>query len=87
VIVEAAEGGYELIGTPDLCNRYRGDPANLLIVDIRQDWEYSAGHIKGATNFPFEPTWWARWWKRGELEKLLGPDKNRFTVFCGAGLS
>jgi 3-mercaptopyruvate sulfurtransferase SseA len=39
------------------------------------------GHIKGAVNFPMEPTAWSRWWKKSELAAELGPDKDRFIVF------
>jgi rhodanese-related sulfurtransferase len=51
------------------------------LVDTRQEWEFAMGHIKGAANFPMEPTAWSRWWKKGELAETLGPDKNRFIVF------
>jgi rhodanese-related sulfurtransferase len=50
-------------------------------VDTRQEWEYRTGHIQGAPNFPMEPTWFARWQRKGELGKLLGPDKERSVVF------
>ena len=53
----------------------------LILVDTRQEWEYRTGHIKGAVNFPMEPTWWYRWRKQGELKRFLGPDKDRFLVF------
>jgi rhodanese-related sulfurtransferase len=51
------------------------------MVDTRQEWEYRTGHIKGALNFPMEPTGWARWRKKGALSKFLGPDKNQLIVF------
>jgi rhodanese-related sulfurtransferase len=51
------------------------------LVDTRQEWEYRTGHIKGALNFPMEPTWWARWRKAGDLRALLGPEKERGIVF------
>ena len=53
----------------------------MLLVDTRQEWEYRSGHIRGALNFPLEPTWISRWRNKGALEKFLGPDKNRFIVF------
>jgi rhodanese-related sulfurtransferase len=53
----------------------------MLLVDTRQEWEYRSGHIKGALNFPIEPTWLSRWRNKGALAKFLGPDKNRFIVF------
>ncbi len=81
VVVEAREGGYRLINTDGLRQRYEADPRSILLVDARQDWEFAMGHIKGAVNFPMEPTAWSRWRKRGKLAQALGPDKNRFIVF------
>ncbi len=78
---EATQGGYQLITTDELFRQYKEDPESLLLVDTRQEWEYRTGHIKGAVNFPMEPTWLSRWRKKGVLEKLLGPDKSRFTIF------
>lgn len=81
VQAEARAGGYRLIATEELAQRFRQDPAGILLVDTRQEWEYRTGQIAGAVNFPMEPTWWARWRKAGELEDLLGPDKDRLLVF------
>ncbi len=81
VQAEAARGGYGLITTPELARLCQNSPANLLLVDTRQDWEYRGGHIKGAVNFPLEPTWWGRWACQKQLEALLGPDKHRLVVF------
>jgi hypothetical protein len=81
VVAEAANGGYRLINTESLKKLYDEEPKGLLLVDARQEWEYRTGHIKGALNFPVEPTWLSRWQKKGAMEKFLGPDKNRFLVF------
>ena len=81
VVAEARQGGYQLIKTEELWERYRNDPKNLLLVDTRQEWEYRTGHIRGALIFTIEPTWLSRWRKKGELKTFLGPDKNRFIVF------
>lgn len=81
VVAEANRGGYQLIKTDELRERYSKNPDKLLLVDTRQEWEYRTGHIKGALNFPIEPTWLSRWRKKGELERFLGPDKNRFIMF------
>ena len=78
---EAASGGYRLITTDDLWRQYEAEADGLLLVDTRQEWEYRSGHIKGAINFPMEPTWLSRWRKKGELGTLLGPDRNRLIVF------
>ena len=81
VQAEADRGGYRLINTEELAKLYQQPPANFLLVDTRQDWEYRSGHIKGAVNFPMEPTWWSRWRSQGRMASLLGPDKDRLVVF------
>jgi 3-mercaptopyruvate sulfurtransferase SseA len=81
VVAEATEGGYRLINTDELGERYDKDAQSILLVDTRQDWEFAMGHIKGAINFPMEPTAWSRWWKKGDLAAALAPDRDRFIVF------
>ena len=81
VLIEARQGGYRIISTDALWERYQEGLDNLLVVDTRQAWEYRSGHIKGALNFPMEPTWMSRWRNKGALEKFLGPDKERLLVF------
>ena len=81
VQAEARQGGYRLINTQALWDRYKTNQDTPLLVDTRQEWEYRTGHIKGAVNFPLEPTWLSRWRKSGALEKILGANKNRFIVF------
>ena len=81
VKAEAGQGGYRLITTDELSNKYAAEPESMLLVDTRQEWEYRTGHIKKAVNFPMEPTWLSRWRSKGALQKLLGPDKNRSIVF------
>ena len=81
VVLEAKEGGYRLLTTEEVRGLYEKNPPGLLLVDTRQDWEHRTGHITGSVNFSMEPTAWARWNKRGEIGKLLGPDKERTVVF------
>ena len=81
VQAEAVRGGYRLITTEALGELYRQQPAKVLLVDTRQDWEYRSGHLKGAVNFPLEPTAWSRWRSQGRLAALLGPDPDRLAVF------
>ncbi len=50
VMVEAETGGYRLISTEEMANRYRRYPQSLLLVDTRLEGEYRAGHIRGAVN-------------------------------------
>ena len=81
VLAEAKDGGYRIVTTQELGAKYSHNPDELLLVDTRQEWEYRTGHIKGAINFPMEPTWWSRWRKADALKDLLGPDKDRKVVF------
>jgi hypothetical protein len=81
VLVEAKAGGYKIITTDELSDRCQNQLQSLLLVDTRQEWEYRTGHLKGAVNFPIEPTWWSRWRKAPALETLLGPDKDRTLIF------
>jgi hypothetical protein len=81
VLTEARQGGYRIISTDELWGWYKKDPDKMLLVDTRQEWEYRTGHIKGALNFPMEPTWMSRWRNKGALEKFMGPDKERLLVF------
>jgi 3-mercaptopyruvate sulfurtransferase SseA len=81
VLAEAKVGGYRIITTDELSERYRKGAESLLLVDTRQEWEFRTGHLKGAVNFPMEPTWWSRWRKAKALEALLGPDKDRALIF------
>ena len=81
VLTEASRGGYRIISTDELRQRYEEGPDKLLLVDTRQEWEYRTGHIKGALNFPMESTWMSRWRNKGALKKFLGPDKERLLVF------
>jgi 3-mercaptopyruvate sulfurtransferase SseA len=81
VLAEAKSGGYRIITTEDLAGWYHKNPAALLLIDTRQQWEYRSGHIAGALNFPMEPTWWSRWRNADALKEFLGPDEDRIIVF------
>ncbi len=81
VMAEATAGGYKIITTQELRDRYQDNQTTLLLVDTRQEWEYRAGHIKGSVNFPMEPTWWGRFRNSDALEAFLGQDKERDIVF------
>lgn len=81
VLSEARNGNYRILTTEELSERYQKDSESLLLVDTRQEWEYRTGHLKGAVNFPMEPTWWSRWRKAPALEALLGPIKDRTVIF------
>ena len=78
---EAENGGYRLIDVDALSKLYQSNRGKILLVDTRQEWEHRAGHIAESVNFPLEPTWWARWQKKGDLKAFLGPDKKKTIVF------
>jgi hypothetical protein len=81
VLIEAKTGGYRIITTAELAERYQENPQSLCLVDTRQEWEYRTGHLRGAVSFSMEPTWWSRWRSASALEAFLGPDKERTIVF------
>jgi 3-mercaptopyruvate sulfurtransferase SseA len=78
---DAQRGNYGLISAEEIVEHIRKDPQNLLLVDTRQEWEYRTGHIRGALNFPMEPTWLSRWRKSEPLQTFLGTDKSRLIIF------
>jgi rhodanese-related sulfurtransferase len=80
-LAEGKNGGYGIITTEALSELYQKNAGSILLVDTRQEWEYRTGHLKGAVNFPMEPTAWSRWRKASALEAFLGADKNRTVVF------
>ena len=81
VLAEGRAGGYKIITTDELFDRYQKDPKSLVLVDTRQEWEYRTGHLIGAVNFPIEPTVWSRWRKASALGAFLGSDKDRTVIF------
>jgi predicted sulfurtransferase len=81
VLAEAQKGNYRIITTQELASAYSENPREFFLVDTRQEWEYRTGHIRGAINFPMEPTWWSRWRKADALQESLGPNKDRKIVF------
>ena len=78
---EARQGGYRLIDVDALHRLHTAAAERITLVDTRQEWEYRAGHIQGSGNFPMEPSWWARWTSRAQLNTYLGPDKEKKIVF------
>ena len=83
VVTEAQQGGYALITPAEIKREYLKDPESLFLVDTRQEWAYQMQHIKGAEYLPVTPTWWYQYSPvaRSEMKKVLGPDKNKKTIF------
>ena len=80
---EAMKGNYRLIAPETIKAQFLKNPASLFLVDTRQEWEYQREYVQDAVNLPVNPTWWTQYspWVRGEMKKLLGPDKKRQVVF------
>ena len=81
---EAALNGYQLISTPDLDSLIKSGQ-DFVLLDVRPDYEYQAGHLPGAVNLEFHlgdrmglgPE------KEAALRGLLGPDQGRLVViYC-----
>jgi len=79
---ESERDGYKLIDTDQLLMLINsGQPP--LIIDVRADYEFEAGHVTGAANLEFDLG------DRGDLDTakrtafaaLAGPDKSRPIVF------
>ena len=83
VQAEAKRGNYQLISPETIKDRFVKEPGSLFLVDTRQEWEYQREYIQDAVNLPVTPTWWTQYSPRarGEMKKLLGPDKKRGVVF------
>lgn len=83
---QAALDGYRLIGLAEL-RALIDSPSPPVLIDARPDYEYRQGRIPGAVNMPFEPgeAHALAPAKRAELERMLGPDKERVVVvYCRA---
>lgn len=81
---EATVNGYRLIDTETFSRLRQSDP-DLVVIDVRADYEYEAGHIPGARNLEFDlgdrmridPE------KRAAFEALAGPDRKRqLVIYC-----
>lgn len=49
--------------TPETVQQRTSNPESLLLIDVRNGWEYRAGHIQGAVHLPY--------WKIMRLRSLL----------------
>nr|WP_029895895.1 rhodanese-like domain-containing protein [Desulfohalovibrio reitneri] len=81
---QAERHGYHLIDTPALRKLLAGDP-DALLLDVRPDYEYRAGHIPGAVNMSFDLAEADRLpkEKKEDFRDLLGCDLKRpVVVYC-----
>jgi 3-mercaptopyruvate sulfurtransferase SseA len=81
---EAGRDGYKLIDTAGFLSLIRS-PKPPLIIDVRADYEFEAGHVPGSLNLEFDlgdrtdlsPA------KREAFEALAGQDrKRRLVLYC-----
>jgi len=80
---EADRYGYKLIGHEDMAALL--DQEDLLLIDVRPDYEFDAGHIPGAVNMEFDLADRSQLSqeKREAFKQLAGPDKQRtIVVYC-----
>lgn len=79
----AARGdGYTLTTPAAVASRVRSG-ADFLLVDVRPDYEFEAGHLPGAVNMAFDlgDRMAMSASRQQALMALLGPDKNRHVIF------
>jgi phage shock protein E len=80
----AEEAGFSLINFPKLQSLIQSRK-EVVLLDVRPDYEYTDGHIPGALNFEFHLGHRSRLApERAEaLKALLGQDRNRLIVtYC-----
>ena len=83
-LAEAQKDGYALT-TPDEIQALYASSDNYLIVDVRPDYEFKAGHLPGAKNFEIDlgDRLGLKPQKADAFEKVLGADKNRaIVIYC-----
>ena len=83
-LAEAQKDGYRLT-TPDEIQALYASSDNYLIVDVRPDYEFKAGHLPGAKNFEIDlgDRIGLKPQKADAFEKILGADKKRvIAIYC-----
>ncbi len=83
---EVERGGYKIVNTQELKKWIDEKKPMLLIDTMPYEASYKKEHIPGAKQmeFPIPEMTTIDDKTKAELEKLLGPDKNRLVVFyCG----
>ena len=80
----AATGGYELITLQELQALIQSEK-EMILLDVRPDYEYREGHMPGAQNFEFHLGHRSGLAPEGAeaLKALLGEDRDRLIVtYC-----
>lgn len=81
---EAEQEGYRLIDTRELAELLDSD-SDAIIVDVRADYEFTAGHIPDAENMEFDlgDRMDLSREKRAAFEELVGSEKDRrLVIYC-----
>jgi rhodanese-related sulfurtransferase len=81
---DSERDGYKLVDTPELLALLNSD-APPLIIDVRADYEYEAGHVPGAENLEFDLGDRSKLSdaKRAALKALAGEDMARpMIIYC-----
>ena len=82
--VIARQEGCRLVTQKQLQTLYRTNKT-FLIVDVRPDYEFKAGHLPRAVQIEFSPAdrYSLKLDKRTRFRHVLGPDKNReIIIYC-----
>lgn len=69
------EDGVKLIDIKTVYNEI--DNKNVYIIDVREDYEYEAGHIKNSYNLPLT--------KIEDISKMLLSFDSKIIVYCRSG--
>ena len=80
----ASQDGYQLITIPEFRDFYDSQ-LDFVIVDVRPDYEYRAGHLPKALQIEFHLGERSRLTppKKQQFENILGPDKDReVIIYC-----
>ena len=83
---EVARGGYKIVATQELKNWIDQKKAMLIVDTMPFEDSYKKQHVPGAVQmlFPIPEMTKLDDKTKADLEKLLGPDKDRLIVFyCG----
>ena len=83
-LAEAKKDGYALT-TPEEIQSLYASGNDFLLVDVRPDYEFKAGHLPGAKNFEIDlgDRLGLKPQKAGAFEKVLGTNKNRqIVLYC-----
>jgi len=83
-LAEAQKDGYALT-TPQEIQDLHVSGTNYIVVDVRPDYEFNAGHLPGAKNFEIDlgDRLELKPHKADAFRKVLGADKNReIVIYC-----